>query len=75
MTAFQLNKKRTKDNQISLMSTILEIGRNTHSDPNLRKLEDATKAMHALPTGATPVPLVDNKRELDGWQFHFKGWT
>jgi hypothetical protein len=30
---------------------------------------------HVLPTGATPVPQVDNKRELDGWEFHYRGWT
>jgi hypothetical protein len=32
---------------------------------------------HVLPTGATPLPpsLVNNKRELEGWEFHYKGWT
>jgi hypothetical protein len=30
---------------------------------------------HVLPTGASPVPLVNNKRELDDWEFHYKGWT
>lgn len=29
---------------------------------------------HALPTGATPVPLENGKREVAGWEFHHQGW-
>ena len=30
---------------------------------------------HALPTGATPVPLnKDGKRSVGGWEFHYQGW-
>ena len=29
---------------------------------------------HCLPTGAMPVPMTDGKRELNGWEFHYKGW-
>ena len=29
---------------------------------------------HALPTGATPVPLKDGKRSVAGWDFHYQGW-
>jgi hypothetical protein len=29
---------------------------------------------HSLPTGALPVPIQDRKREVAGWDFHYKGW-
>ena len=30
---------------------------------------------HALLTGATPVPKnKKGKREVEGWEFHYKGW-
>ena len=32
---------------------------------------------HSLPTGCRPVPVDaanDNKRIVDGWEFHYKGW-
>ena len=30
---------------------------------------------HCLPSGAMPVPKINGKRELNGWEFHYKGWT
>ena len=30
---------------------------------------------HKLPTGAMPVPEKNGKREVNGWEFHYKGWV
>ena len=31
---------------------------------------------HQLPTGVVPVPAdEDGKRVIDGWEFHYNGWT
>lgn len=30
---------------------------------------------HCLPTGATPVPELNGKRSIGGWDFHYAGWT
>ena len=41
------------------------------------RFNDKTKAYvrHSLPTGASPVPEKDGKREVNGWNFHYRGWN
>ena len=29
---------------------------------------------HELPTGCTPVPMKNGKREVNGWNFFYRGW-
>ena len=30
--------------------------------------------LHSLPTGASPVPLIDGERKVADWEFYYKGW-
>jgi hypothetical protein len=40
------------------------------------KIEKGRYKHHCLPTGAVPVPPNDDgEREINGWKFHYQGWS
>jgi hypothetical protein len=36
--------------------------------------EKAQYSHHKLPTGAVPVPAVEDRRVVNGWEFYYEGW-
>ena len=44
--------------------------------PDFEGRSNGNYKYHSLPTGVTPVPAdTENKRIINGWSFHYDGWT